>query len=155
MKIPSLRILFSLGFLGLAASLQAQGGATLEVTPLLIDFGEVAEGGRGRQNLTLTNLTDAPLDVTEFDQTGSASFTLDVLGGTQPCGSQNPRIAALEACTMEVNFLPEFSEEAAGTLTFTPNGDPSKAITVRLQGQTPDNGGGCSLQVKRPPSRTK
>ena len=130
----------------IASPLHGQGTATLEVTPLLIDFGEIPEGGRGRQNLTLTNLTAAPLDVTDFDQTGSESFVLDILGGAQPCGAQNPRIAANDSCTMEVNFTPEFPEEAAGTLTFTPNGDPTKAITVRLQGETPDSGGGCSLR---------
>jgi hypothetical protein len=148
MKIFPLRILLAFAACSFAIPLQAQSGATLEVTPLLIDFGELAEGGQGRQNLTLTNLTAAPLDITELDQTGSASFSLDVIGGAQPCGSENPRLAANDACTMEVNFLPQFPEEAAGTLTFTPNGDPSKAITVRLQGETPEQGGGCSLQPK-------
>ncbi len=155
MKILPLRILFALAIGLLAAPLQAQSGATLEVLPLLIDFGTVDVGARGRQNLTLTNLTAAPLDVTEFDQTGSASFSLDVLGGSVPCGSQNPLIPANDSCTMEVNFLPQASEDAAGTLTFTPNGDPTKAITVRLQGETSDQGGGCSLQPKSGPFSRK
>ncbi len=148
MKKFPLRILLTIAACSFAIPLQAQGGATLEINPLLVDFGQVAEGGRGRQNLTLTNLTNAPLDITDFDQTGSASFSLDVIGGGKPCGSQNPRLAANDDCTMEVNFLPEFPEQASGTLTFTPNGDPSKAITIRLQGETPDQGGGCSLQPK-------
>lgn len=147
MKIQNLRILLALAASAICSPLHAQGGATLDVVPLLIDFGEISEGGQGRQNITLTNLTAVPLDVTEFDQTGSGSFVLDVLGGTQPCGSQNPRIEANDDCTMEVHFEPTFPEQAAGTMTFTPNGDPTKAITVRLQGETPDSGGGgCSLR---------
>jgi hypothetical protein len=149
MKNFSLRVLLAFSTCLIATSIQAQSGPTLDISPVLVDFGETAEGGRGRQNLTLTNLTDAPLDVTAFDQTGSASFAIDPLGGGKPCGAETPRIEANDNCTLEVIFTPDFPEVANGTLTFTPNGDPTKAITVRLKGETPDQGGGCSLQVRR------
>ena len=145
MKICACRILLALALSAFLQPLFAQSSATLDVSPVLLDFGEVGEGGSSRQSLTLSNLTALSLDVTEFSQTGSASFVLDPLGGAKPCGSQTPRIAAGDHCTFEVVFSPEFSEVASGTMTFTPNAEVSKAITVRMQGETPAGGGGCSL----------
>lgn len=152
MKKSSLRNYLALATLSLAAPLHAQSGPTLNVTPVLIDFGQVVEGGQGRQNLTLSNLTDDVLNITEFTQTGAGSFSLDIIGGTKPCGAETPSLAANDDCTMEVFFNPEADEDASGTLTFTPNGDATKAITVRLQGESVGMGGGCSLSATVAPS---
>lgn len=149
MKKTPFRLLFALSSVFLAQSLSAQPGPLLDVSPVIVDFGVVAEGGRARQNLTLTNLTDATLDITNFAQTGATSFSIDPIGGGKPCGATTPQLAAGDDCTMEVVFTPEFSESAAGTLTFTPNSDPTKAITVRMKGETPEQGGGCSLRPAR------
>ncbi len=120
--------------------------ALLDVTPLLLDFGNVEAGSTKALGVTLTNLTAAPLPITGFAASGDGSFSIDVNGGTDPCGSENPTLEANGSCTMAVSFAPMSAEDATGSVTFTPNSQADSSISVRFLGQSPEvNTGGCSL----------
>lgn len=124
----------------------------LNVNPILIDFGTVEVGASESQTITLSNLTAAPLPITGFTSSGDASFTIDVNGGAQPCGSQNPTLPADGFCTMAVTFAPTFPDSAAASVSFTPNDQAELSVNARFLGLAPepDTGGGCSLTTALP-----
>jgi len=121
--------------------------ALLDVNPVLLDFGTLDLGDSASLTITLSNLTAAPLPITRFSVSGSGNFSIDVNGGTDPCGSENPTLDALGSCTMAVTFAPTFAESATGSVSFTPNDQATSAINVRFLGEAedPNSGGGCSL----------
>ena len=91
---------------------------TLQVLPATFDFGKVTSGN-----------TPAPLEVTIANTTTSTSqvsvssisllaptgspFALNVNGGSRPCGSGSPTLAAATSCTVQVAF------NATSDATFT------------------------------------
>jgi len=126
--------------------LRAQPAALLDVNPLLLDFGNVEVGGSKALAITLTNLTAAPLPITGFATSGDGAFSVDVNGGSEPCGNENPTLEAMGSCTMAVTFAPVSTESATGSVSFTPNGQDASTISVRFLGQAPTvDTGGCSL----------
>ncbi|MCC6273590.1 MAG: choice-of-anchor D domain-containing protein [Deltaproteobacteria bacterium] len=138
--------LFTFLMFGLWASAARAQTPVLDVTPILIDFGTVDIGASESQEITLANLTAVPLPITGFTASGDASFSVDVNGGSQPCGSQNPTIDADGFCTMVVTFAPTFADSAAASVSFTPNGQVDLSVNARFLGEALDpDSGGCSL----------
>lgn len=119
----------------------------LDVNPVLLDFGTLNVGESAVLTVTLSNLTSAPLPITRFSASGSGNFSIDVNGGGDPCGSENPTLDPLGSCTMAVTFAPTFAESATGSVSFTPDDQATSAINVRFLGEAedPNSGGGCSL----------
>lgn len=121
--------------------------ALLNVDPVLLDFGTLDVGDSAQLEMKLTNLTSAPLNITGFTASGSGNFTIDVNGGAQACGSQNPALAPNGFCTMVVDYMPASEGSFSGSVSFTPNGQADSSINARFLGESvdPNNGGGCSL----------
>ena len=138
--------LLTLCLFGLWATAARAQTPVLDVTPILIDFGTVEVGASASQEITLSNLTAAPLPITGFTASGDASFSIDVNGGSQPCGSQNPTIAPDDFCTMVVTYAPTFPESSSASVSFTPNGQVDLSVNARFLGEAPEpDTGGCSL----------
>lgn len=143
MKTIRFLILCLFGLWATAARAQTP---VLDVTPILIDFGTVEVGASESQEITLSNLTTAPLPITGFTASGDASFSVDVNGGSQPCGSQNPTIAPDDFCTMVVTYAPTFPESSSASVSFTPNGQTDLSVNARFLGEAPEpDTGGCAL----------
>lgn len=131
---------------GLWATMARAQTPVLNVTPILIDFGAIDVGASESQEIILSNLTGAPLPITGFTASGDASFSIDVNGGSQPCGSQNPTIAPDDFCTMVVTFAPTFADSASASVSFTPNGQANLSVNARFLGEALDpDSGGCAL----------
>jgi hypothetical protein len=103
----------------------------IQISPLTLDFGEVAQGASGTQFLLLRNDGDAALTLGSVVQAGSGAFALQ----TDPSnGVVGPRTEVPVILT----YTPFGDLGDSGTLTF-PSDDPDEPeLTVVLLG----NGGG-------------
>lgn len=134
-----------LAFLLVSVSTAAQT-PVLNVNPVLVDFGTLDVGSSETQTITLSNLTAAPLPITGFNAGGDASFSIDVHGGSDPCGSENPTLDPSGFCTMTVTYAPLAAGSGDASVSFTPNNQPSLSVNARFLGEAlaPDSGG-CAL----------
>ena len=95
-----------------------QGSPTIEVLPATFDFGRVtANNTSAPLEVTIRNTGTASLSVSSigFSAASSPAFTLSFTGGTRPCGSAAPTVAAGDSCTFRVAFQP------SGNGTFSSN----------------------------------
>jgi hypothetical protein len=106
-------------------------GVRARVSPMpgAIDFGTVDVGGApGSAELTLANLTGAPLSVTTIAAV-SAPFAQS--GGS--CAAPPFDLAPGDECTLQLSFAPMSIGETDAALTITGSGLPA-ATTVNLHG---------------------
>ncbi len=84
----------------------ASGGPALRVDPSPIDFGQVAAGPAHTLEVLLTNDNPGPeaLKIADLSLSGAGDFWLDVDGGSAPCGTPTPCLAAGASCTVEIGF---------------------------------------------------
>lgn len=103
----------------------------IDITPLTLDFGTVAQGSSDTQFLTLRNEGDAPLAVGSMVQEGSGAFSLlsDPSNGVVGANSEVPVI---------IQYEPFGDLGDSGTLRFPSNDPDEPELTVVLLG----NGGG-------------
>lgn len=81
---------------------------SLSFSPSPLDFGETANNATKIQQVTITNtdslpaVVNAPISVTGYN---SSMFSV-AAGGSKPCSSLTPSLAAGENCTVNVTFTP-------------------------------------------------
>jgi subtilisin family serine protease len=115
----------------------------LSVSPTNLDFGSVKVGGSASSEVTLTNIgassVDASLSLSDPD-----NFSLDVNGGTSPCGSDTPTIATGGGCTVAVIFNPQSKADYDETFVIT-FGSSTVIIQLKGQGKSGGSGGPCFI----------
>lgn len=85
------------------------GSPTIGVLPTTYDFGKITTGNSPAPlEVTIRNSGTAPLRVStiSFGAPSDSSFTLALSGGSRPCGSASPTLAAADTCTFHVRFQP-------------------------------------------------
>ena len=106
-----------------------------QVLPASFDFGTVTVGNapatlevkiknNGRANLTVSGIALSDLN----------NFTLNLAGGTNPCNSANPTIAAGGTCTFEVGFQAETDGTFAATVQIQSNDATTPTFSLPLSG---------------------
>lgn len=123
-----------------------EGISELSISPDTVDFGSLDSGTSADEEISLQNSGPVPLEITSLALSGDPSFSLDVNGGTTPCGSETPAVAGESSCTLLVTFTAATANAATGSLDITSNDPNNPVLSVTLSGNTPTNGGGgCSL----------
>ncbi len=110
---------------------------SIAVSPLSYDFGDVIEGNTSAEQVfTIRNTGIADLDITDITLTGtdSAEFTLDLNGGSTPCGSAATVLSAGNACTVTAAFSPTNPGGKSANLSVTSNDPENPAHNVSLTG---------------------
>ena len=89
------------------------------------------------ETVTITNSGGSALNVSNIYLSGSdaSEFTLDVSGGSSPCGSTTPTIASGGNCTVTVAFSPTTTGTKNATLTIT-SSDPTVDVALSGRGVT-------------------
>ena len=108
---------------GVDAGVHGNGTAKLRISPLSLDFGDVAVGDTSAlQHVTLTNLTSAPI------QLNASSTTLGPFAAWIARESQSVRATS---CSMPYEFVPKVVGPATGSDAGTWNGEK---FSVALKG---------------------
>lgn len=77
------------------------------VSPFSLDFGSVEAGGASTPRaVTLSNTRTASTAVSSIVLSDNINYSLDVNGGSNPCGSASPTIGAGQGCTVAITFNP-------------------------------------------------
>ena len=106
----------------------------IQVQPVAYDFGKVTSNNRPAPlEVTIGNSGAAPLLVSGLALPADAAFSLRFDGGSKPCGSGTPTIAAGGLCTVEIAFHPGSTGAFATTLRI-PSNDPASPLAVPIAG---------------------
>ena len=111
-------------------------GAQLLGTPADIDFGELTIPGSRTEEVVLANVGAALVTVLEMEVSDTVNFSLDVNGGSAPCGVLMPVLAADQACTVDVTFTPLTEGVFAAELEVYSN---APQVSVDLNGSRSDS----------------
>ncbi|MGZ8431904.1 MAG: choice-of-anchor D domain-containing protein [Candidatus Deferrimicrobiaceae bacterium] len=105
------------------------------VSPASVDFGRIDVGNSSTSEVTLSNTGTANLSVSGIALSGSAAYSQDLSGGSNPCGSATPTIAPAGSCTIEVTFEPTADGGPFGaTVTVSSNDPDTPNAAVSLTG---------------------
>ena len=107
-----------------------QGPGELDVSPMSLNFGEVAVGRSESLPLTLTNSAPSHALALELQASiiaGGSSFEID--DDASDCGAKLP---AQESCTLVIRFAPPAVTLYSGVLRISADGDP---MNLSLQGR--------------------
>jgi hypothetical protein len=124
------RMLAGLGLvLGLGCECSGDNGLSrvfpeIEVSPLMLDFGDVPTGATKHLSVTVKNIGTARLDIANADTT--APFGSKVLA---------PEIAPGGSAELDVFYTPQGEDPATGTLIIVSNADQNPMVTVSLAGR--------------------
>jgi Ca-activated chloride channel family protein len=106
----------------------------IQVLPAAYDFGKVTSNNRPAPlEVTIGNSGAAPLLVSGLALPADAAFSLSLDGGSRPCRSGSPTIAAGDLCTVEIAFHPGSTGAFATTLRI-PSNDPSSPRAIAIAG---------------------
>jgi len=104
------------------------------VLPATYDFGKVTASNRPAPlEVTIGNGGTAPLLVSGLALPADAAFSLRLDGGSRPCRSGSPTIAAGDRCTVEIAFHPGSTGAFATTLRIASN-DRASPLAVPIAG---------------------
>ncbi len=102
--------------------------------PTALSFGSVQSGQTKTLEVTINSRGTGNLGITDIDKSGSAMFTVDVTGGSNPCGSTSVTLAAGDSCTVEVTFAPTNLVAQTGSLDITSDDPDTATMQVPLSG---------------------
>lgn len=118
------------------AATQSAGAGVLSASSVSISFGNVAVGSNSTQSLSLTNTGTATANISQAAISG-AGFT--VLGAS-PSGS----VGVGQSVTVEIQFAPQSSGAASGTLSVVSDASNSPA-SISLTGMGTQPGAGLTV----------
>ncbi|GAB4390716.1 MAG: hypothetical protein Kow0025_24610 [Thermodesulfovibrionales bacterium] len=104
---------------------------------LQVGFGSVTVGNTSSAaTVTIENAGAADLSVSGIALSGadSAEFALNLNGGSSPCGSATPAVAAGGSCTVTVAFAPASEGAKAASLDITSDDPDEASVSVALTG---------------------
>jgi len=110
---------------------------TLQVLPAAYDFGRVtATNAAAPLEVTIRNTGTAALNVSSigFQAPADSSFVLNLSGGTKPCASASPTIAASDSCTVQVSFHPSADGTFNSTLQINSNDRTAPVFGLPIAG---------------------
>ena len=113
------------------------GSAAIQVLPATYDFGKVTgNNSPAPLEVTIRNNGNAALNVStiSFGVPSDSSFTLAVTGGSKPCGSGSPTLAAADSCTFQVGFQPAVTGSFAANVQISSNDRNSPLIGLPIAG---------------------
>lgn len=104
------------------------------VDPTALSFGSVQSGETKTLEVVISSRGTGNLGITDIDKSGSAMFTVDVTGGSNPCGSTSVTLATGDSCTVEVTFAPTNLVAQAGSLNITSDDPDTATMQIPLSG---------------------
>jgi len=114
---------------------QAVGVPTISVAPPSKDYGDVTVMSSSSQVFTISNGGGADLVLSDGVLSDETNFSLDLNGGTNPCGDVEPlTIGALDNCTVSVEFIPQTEAAFTATISITSNDTTNSPLIVDLTG---------------------
>ena len=115
---------------GVAAPIQ-----NISVAPPNYNFGDVAAGSVSpAAAVTVSNSGTADLHVSNMVLSDASNFTLDVNGGSRPCGTGSPTVPAGQNCTVSVRFGPSSAGSFGSTLRVDSDDPDTPSASVSLSG---------------------
>ncbi len=127
--------------------------STINVSPTLLNFGDVAVGLSSGLILTISNDGIQDVNFTSMDLSDLVNYSLNTAGGGNPCGSTTVTLGAGTSCTLEVVFGPGSEGLKSATLTVNSDSADTPSIVIQLFGAgTAGGGGGCSCRLDAPAS---
>lgn len=116
-------------------ALPALTGQRLILSPPSHDFGSLMVGSSSPpQEITLSNPGSAALNVSALTLSDIANFSLNVNGGSRPCGSMTPVIIAGDHCTVSVTFNPITSGMFNENLSISSDAQCNPGSIISLSG---------------------
>jgi hypothetical protein len=113
----------------------APGDSDISVTPTAYDFGSVNVGSSSApQTFTISNSGTADLVISDIALSYSTNYSLNVNGGSSPCGSTTPTIIPNNSCTVTVTFNPSSTGTKNANLTINSDGPYTPTLDVPLNG---------------------
>jgi hypothetical protein len=104
------------------------------VDPTTLDFGSVQVANTKVLEVVISSRGTGNLGITNIAKSGSATFTVDVTGGSNPCNGTSLILAAGDSCTVEVAFTPTNLVSQTGSLDITSNDPDTTTMQVPLSG---------------------
>jgi predicted outer membrane repeat protein len=131
--------------------------ADILVSPRPVAFGNVTVDTSSTKTVTFSNIGVLDLAISNIQISGAdaGNFTLDVNGGSNPCGSTSPTIAAAGNATLTITFTPSTADSKSASLDITSN-DPDEATAnvslsgtgiASINGGSGGGGGGCFINT--------
>ena len=118
----------------------------LFLDPASLDFGNLAVNAKATRSVTVSN-NGARLQVSNIVLSDTVNYSVNLAGGTHPCGSTTFELDTGESCTLEVTFSPQSDGTFNATLNFSTNDPnaPGAVVTLVGIGGSGGGGGGCAL----------
>ena len=125
------------------ALLLSEGQPAIQVTPEVVDFGQVFAGEEDEKNVNILNLGGAALEITGFQFSGSQYFTLAVAGKEYPVSQETTEGITFDSLIeldpnasffFKVKFAPVDDQKADGTLVIYSNDPNNPETTVLIKG---------------------
>jgi hypothetical protein len=115
--------------------IRAMQYGNLEISPPSHDFGYVNAGtSSSPQNFTISNIGAADLHISNMSLSDSTKYSLNVNGGSSPCGSTTPTIISDSSCTVTVTFSPTSVGTKNVNLTLNTDDPYTPTINIQLTG---------------------
>lgn len=109
--------------------------AGLAIEPGGYDFGILGTGSTsGPAIFTVSNLGSAEITLTQIAVSKRSAYSVDVEGGSRPCGKGAPTLAAQESCTVAVRFHPFSTGVINGALEIGSDAADSSEVNATLTG---------------------
>jgi Ca-activated chloride channel homolog len=140
-SIIALLLLFPMTFLGCSGgsgsdeTTTSTGSPSIQALPAAYDFGTVTDGNAPAPlEVEITNSGTAGLTVSSIVLLDIDNFALNLSGGSKPCNSASPVIAAGGNCTVEVDFQPQSTNPFSSILRVRSNDPTNPMLDLPLSG---------------------
>ena len=110
---------------------------TIQVLPATFDFGKVTSNNAPAPlEITIRNTGTAALRVSSISlfAPSSGPYALSLNGGSKPCGSGTPTIAASDSCTVQVTFQPSTAATFTSTVQISSDAQASPVVSIPISG---------------------
>jgi len=107
----------------------------ISVSPANHDFGSVTVGITSVPVVvTITNTGTADLKISDMILSDTLNYSLNVSGGTVPCGSATPLVLSGGNCTISVTFVPQYTGTKNSSISIDSNDPDTPNMTATLRG---------------------
>lgn len=107
----------------------------ISVSPTNIDFGTLKVGRTSTPSvITISNTGTGDLHISGMLLWDAVNYSLDVNGGTNPCGSTTPTLAPNDNCTVTVTFSPTSTGTIDGSLAISSDDPYAPTLNVLFTG---------------------
>jgi hypothetical protein len=104
------------------------------VDPLTINYGNLNEGENSESMVFIKNTGEEVLAVSSIALNGDIGFSLNLNGGSNPCGRENFNLNYNQSCTISVFFQPNQEGSYNGNLVIQSNDPDNSIVNIVLFG---------------------